>query len=342
MSRYVIEPVKEFPVRRRRSSGLTNALPRQGYRRRRRHCRRPKNDESTSRHRGDACESVRHGRGGSESVRQRREVDGPGRRRRKVPPSGVHGRRDASETKVCRLDDSESGKRHQNDGQSESQRRDDGEPGQHRRDDDSESEQRDPVDGESWPHHLADGEPRVRGQDDGRDDSESEVHNRDGGESVEHGGELDTTVSAESFDRISSSSSTSSTARPATSSSSHPSASRHRTRRQRSTTFRHRCRSFSRRLSVGRRRQLDPRHRPTSGSSSTFSQHITVARTVVADDGNGMPAVRCSANVVLLAHGYRSLHVLVVQRSQLTASDVVVGRGRVRPSPSAVVVRYKL
>lgn len=57
-------------------------------------------------------------------------------------------------------------------------------------------------------------------------------------------------------------------------------------------------------------------------------------------------AVRCSANVVLLAHGYRSLHVLAVQRSQLTA--MVGGRYRNRrmsaaiAAASPIVVRYKL
>lgn len=321
MSRYVIEPVKESPVRRRRSSGSTNAVPRQRYRRRRRQCcrgRRPNKDESTSRDRRDTCESVRHGQSGGgggdgEPVRQRREVDGSGRSRREVRPPGGHCRRDASETKASRLDDcSGSGKRHQRDGQSES----------HRRDDDNETERPDPVNGESGPHHRADGEPMEwRGQDSGvsetqrgRNDSESDARSRDGAP-------RDTAVGAQSFDRISS------TARPATSRSSRPSASRHR------------YRSFSRRLRAGRRRQLDRR------PSGAFSRRVTVARTVVAadDDGGGAPAVRCSANVVLLAHGFRSLHVLVVQRSQLTASDVAVGRrGRVRPSPSAVVVRYKL
>lgn len=52
--------------------------------------------------------------------------------------------------------------------------------------------------------------------------------------------------------------------------------------------------------------------------------------------GDACAALRCSANVVLLAHGNRSLHVLVIQRSQTRYfhADHV--------STAATVVRYKL
>lgn len=55
------------------------------------------------------------------------------------------------------------------------------------------------------------------------------------------------------------------------------------------------------------------------------------------------PVMRCSANVVLLAHGNRSLYVLTIQRNQVTS---VVSTSSVRyknrSSSSNTVISYKL
>lgn len=99
------------------------------------------------------------------------------------------------------------------------------------------------------------------------------------------------------------------------------------------------------RASDGRRSRADG---PRSADRQQWSQEQRAARAVGGQPTRaaGADAYRFSANVVLLAHGNRSLHVLAVQRCQSYVAGTPNGRRGIRrklsPSSATVVVRYKL